>query len=213
MRQILAANCSTALTGNSDYGESRRKNIDGLRRLYKIPHNMAPEIMFGEKIDAPTDVWALGCMFFEMIAGYPPFVGWALDDLLADMVLAYSRPLPIRWWNLWMPKDKFFDENGAWISKHEKSPLGDLTFGERLRNVGVANFGEAYWEEHEFVVIEHLLRGMLAIDPAERITAAEIFDYFPDAWKESPPRRVKSYEFRYEKKAPCEDRDSAELCA
>ena len=39
------------------------------------PLMMAPEILSGAKYDHSVDVWSLGCVFFEMLTGYPPFTG------------------------------------------------------------------------------------------------------------------------------------------
>ena len=54
---------------------------------------MAPELIEGVETYAETDIYALGCMTYELISGKPPFDG---DDvgLLTDMHL-YSKPKPL----------------------------------------------------------------------------------------------------------------------
>ena len=36
---------------------------------------MAPEIFKDNGYDFSVDIWAFGCLMYEMVAGVPPFVG------------------------------------------------------------------------------------------------------------------------------------------
>jgi Tol biopolymer transport system component len=47
---------------------------------------MAPEQARGRAVDARADVWALGCVAFEMLTGHPPFSGDTLTDVIASVV-------------------------------------------------------------------------------------------------------------------------------
>ncbi len=52
---------------------------------------LSPEGVLGETLDARGDVWALGVMLFEMLAGTLPFVG-RTDDLVAQSILENDMP-------------------------------------------------------------------------------------------------------------------------
>ena len=59
------------------------------------PQYMSPEQAMGERtIDARTDVYALGAVTYEMLAGDPPFTGSTVQAIVAKVLT--DRPAPIR---------------------------------------------------------------------------------------------------------------------
>ena len=59
------------------------------------PAYMSPEQARGKPVDARTDIWSLGVVFYEMISGEVPFPGETKSDMLAAILKSEPMPLPI----------------------------------------------------------------------------------------------------------------------
>ncbi len=58
------------------------------------PHYMSPEQAMGEReITARSDVYALGCVLYELLTGDPPFTGSTAQAIVARVVTESPRPL------------------------------------------------------------------------------------------------------------------------
>ena len=59
------------------------------------PSYMSPEQCRGHgKVDWRSDIYALGCIMYEMLVGHPPFQGSGYGEVLAQHI--YEQPQPIR---------------------------------------------------------------------------------------------------------------------
>lgn len=68
----------------------------GTQGLIGTPYYMAPELWRGEAVDPRTDLYALGCVVFEMLVGAPPFEPppSATDVLLPLLGMHCNEPPP-----------------------------------------------------------------------------------------------------------------------
>jgi hypothetical protein len=73
----------------ADFGIARAVDVAGGERLTETglalgtPAYMSPEQAAGDRIDGRSDIYALGCVAYEMLAGQPPFVGPTAQAVLA----------------------------------------------------------------------------------------------------------------------------------
>jgi serine/threonine-protein kinase len=72
-----------------DFGVAKALDIAGGKKLTETgfivgtPTYMSPEQALNEAVDGRTDIYALGCVLFEMLAGQPPFTGHSTQAILA----------------------------------------------------------------------------------------------------------------------------------
>lgn len=83
-----------------DFGIARAVTVAGGARLTETglslgtPHYMSPEQASGElEVDARSDVYALGCVTYEMLAGEPPHTGPNVHAIIAKVLTQPVRSL------------------------------------------------------------------------------------------------------------------------
>ena len=78
-----------------DFGISKGRGLDGLedpaltstRQLIGSPGYMSPEqIRNAKSVDGRTDIWAVGVILFELLAGEPLFIGETVGDTMANII-------------------------------------------------------------------------------------------------------------------------------
>ena len=74
-QRITDPNASTALNMNTEPGA-----------IVGTVNYMSPEQLRGMKVDGRADIWSLGVVAYEMIAGHPPFNGLTKSDVIAAIL-------------------------------------------------------------------------------------------------------------------------------
>jgi serine/threonine protein kinase len=83
----------------ADFGIARALDVAGGERLTETglalgtPAYMSPEQAAGDRIDGRSDIYALGCVAYEMLAGTPPFTGPTPQAILARQAVDPVPPL------------------------------------------------------------------------------------------------------------------------
>jgi serine/threonine-protein kinase len=78
-----------------DFGIAKEADTSGLTgsgHLLGTPEYMSPEHAAGAAVDCPSDVYALGCVIFELFVGTPPFRG---DTPVATLYFHIHRAAPL----------------------------------------------------------------------------------------------------------------------
>ena len=96
------------VAGSLDPTDGHRLTASGL--AIGSPAYMSPEQAGGERVDRRTDIYSLGCVLFEMLAGEPPFTG-------SNPRVLYARRLSERPASLTLLRDTVPDALDAVVRK------------------------------------------------------------------------------------------------
>jgi serine/threonine protein kinase/tetratricopeptide (TPR) repeat protein len=83
----------------ADFGIARALDAAGGDRLTETglavgtPAYMSPEQAAGADVDARSDLYSLGCVLYEMLAGQPPFIGPTAESVVRQHLVAYAPPI------------------------------------------------------------------------------------------------------------------------
>jgi eukaryotic-like serine/threonine-protein kinase len=68
--------------------------LTGTAVIMGSPLYMSPEQLRSSRdVDARTDVWSLGVIFFELVTGEPPFMGESVTEIIANIMTEEAPPL------------------------------------------------------------------------------------------------------------------------
>lgn len=72
-------------------GQKRQRRLTKTGMIFGTPEYMAPEQARGQNVDQRADVYATGCILYELLSGSVPFIGESFLDVLNKHVMA---PVP-----------------------------------------------------------------------------------------------------------------------
>lgn len=179
-----------------DFGQSFSFPCDDRpREDIGIPFSCcAPEILFDSIMDKYSEIWALGCVIYEIRAGQQLFSTWfgGRDETLRQMVQTLGK-LPDQWWNTWSERTSFFSDDGKPKTEwNDGQPLAvEYPMGEMIADIGTEDWqnveprkAEAMLEPigatvpyEEALHLKDLLDGILKWSPEERTSLEEILHH------------------------------------
>jgi serine/threonine-protein kinase len=86
-----------------DFGLARLGGSDMTRTgiVMGTPNYMSPEQVMGEKVDARSDIFSLGAVFYEILTNHKPFEADSVHAVLYQVV--HKDPQPVRSWDASVP--------------------------------------------------------------------------------------------------------------
>lgn len=96
-RDLKVANTFLAEDGSVKIGDmnvSKRLTNGQLQTQIGTPYYMSPEIWNNRPYDSSSDIWALGCMIYELASLKPPFTGDSFPALKRAVTAGRFQPIP-----------------------------------------------------------------------------------------------------------------------
>ena len=89
--KVLDFGLAKAAAGDAaptDLTQSPTMTVGGTQEgvILGTPAYMSPEQARGQAVDKRTDIWAFGCVLYEMLSGRPPFSGLTISDTIAKIL-------------------------------------------------------------------------------------------------------------------------------
>ncbi|KAK1812518.1 hypothetical protein LTR12_013104 [Friedmanniomyces endolithicus] len=175
-----------------DFGEafpfdSPPKSEDfGIPIMYR-----APETIFESKLSPASEAWSLGCVLFEIRAGYPLFasVMGGRNEILMQMVQMKGK-LPEPWWGSWEKRSTYFDDNGKPLDEETDgtSTALDCSLERMIADIGTMDEEKAFFGSEVSILeakgtkvppdeaesMRDFLEGALKWKPEERLSVAQM---------------------------------------
>jgi serine/threonine protein kinase len=98
--KVLDFGLAKAFTGDNGQDQSQGPTLSEQGRILGTPAYMSPEQARGAAVDQRTDVWAFGCVLYEMLTGRQAFSGQTAQDQMAAVL---AREVDLQALPSWTP--------------------------------------------------------------------------------------------------------------
>ncbi|KDR77473.1 hypothetical protein GALMADRAFT_65701 [Galerina marginata CBS 339.88] len=153
----------------ADLGSAQWADKEPTTRIVGAIGLRAPEVILGPNFDNKVDVWAVGCMAFELLTGhwlFNPQSGstWSTeDDHLAKMIEVTGETFSESMLSASPKSAEYFDKDGKLLRIDELLPVPLET---AMMNYGLP--------EAEVIPAANFIRACLHLNPKERSSASDL---------------------------------------
>jgi serine/threonine protein kinase len=91
--KLLDFGLARSVRSPEDRGDATVAALTGAHTILGTPQYMAPEQIEGRDADVRTDIFAFGCVLYEMLTGKPAFQGSSPSAVMAAILATEPRPL------------------------------------------------------------------------------------------------------------------------
>jgi NIMA (never in mitosis gene a)-related kinase 1/4/5 len=86
--------CSVIKLGDFGIAKILGSSVEMAASMVGTPQYLSPELCQGHHYDQKSDVWALGCVLYELCALHKPFDGTNLPAIILSIMRSKPPPLP-----------------------------------------------------------------------------------------------------------------------
>ncbi|KAF9058690.1 kinase-like domain-containing protein [Rhodocollybia butyracea] len=159
-----------------DLGHAQRAGEQPTAAGFSAPALRAPEVILWSDIGPKMDIWAIGCLTFELLVGRWLFdpedaqPDWSIeDDHLAKMMELTGQKFPEAMLSRAKERDKYFDKEGNLLRIPELVPV-------KLEDA-MANYKIPGLATNEIELAAEFMRDCLKFDYKERASAKELISH------------------------------------
>lgn len=169
----------------ADFGSAMFDGDNAITPYLASRFYRAPEVILGLPYSHPLDMWALGCVLFELATGAMAFPGRSNSEMLA-LHLAVKGPFPKKMVRRAAFAPRHFDAEGTFgllepdpVTGREARRLVRDTAPTRdiLRELEGAGREGSAGERRRLAHLADLLQQMWVLDPQHRITVAQALSH------------------------------------